>query len=659
MKKSIFIAAAIIFGNIISLAAVTVPDIFSRGAVLAKRKNVPVFGSGTPGEKVTVKFDRQIYTTTVTTDGKWKVSLNLENSPAGPFELHINDKVIEDVIVGEVFLTSGQSNMEFKLSRAEGFGEIRKLPPNRNIRFFEVENTYSAHPVSEVHGKWICADSTTLPKFCAVGYFFAKKLHDTLVVPVGIVDASWSGTALECWMSKESLAPFPDTVKQGEKRLNALHTHPERLKKYLKTNGEWEKKYGRTDIPVQLPPANVRWQPYSGSFVRSGISWLRNNITISEKDAKEPLLIYLGRIYAPMKIFIDGELIAEGDLVKAWSYSQFHLQLPAGKFTAGNHELLIRYWVSHDKMYMPQPFRFGSFAINGKNWEIYREKSFPACTGEMLKSRPAPLGNAPLPERQWSRLYNAMIHPLIQYCFSGVLWYQGEGNASRFANYGKVFSSLITDWRKKFNNDALPFYFCQLPSYMMPSADPGECGTWVSLRKEQTEALKLPHTGMAVLTDAGECRDIHPLNKRPAGERLAALALKQLYGKDIPAYSPTALQTVRRENQIEISFFHTDGGLTAATIPEKIALKKSNDSWIKLVRRSPDAQLEGFALCGSDGKWFWADNAQITGTTVTVSSKKVPHPVKVRYNWSNFPLGNLYNNAGFPAAPFELPVSDL
>ena len=194
---------------------------------------------------------------------------------------------------------------------------------------------------------------------------------------------------------------------------------------------------------------------------------------------------------------------------------------------------------------------------------------------------------------------------------------------------------------------------------MMPSADPGECGTWVNLRKEQTEALNLPDTGMAVLTDAGECRDIHPLNKRPAGERMAALALKQLYGKDIPAYSPTALQAVRREKQIEISFFHTDGGLTAATIPEKIALKKSNDSWIKLVRRSPDAQLEGFALCGSDGKWFWADNAQITGTTVTVSSKKVPHPVKVRYNWSNFPLGNLYNNAGFPAAPFELPVSDL
>ena len=658
MKKSILIAAAIFFGNIVSLAAITLPDIFSDGAVLAKRENVPVFGQGTPGEKVTVKIGSQICRTTVRTDGKWEVSVNLKDSPATPFELHVNDKVIKDVVAGEVFLASGQSNMEFKLYRAEGFKDICKLPPDRQIRYFKVKNNYAANPISELRGQWVTANSTTLAEFCAVGYFFAKKVHDTLNLPVGIVNASWSGTALECWMSKESIVPFPETVALGQKRLDALNSHPARLQKFLRANAAWEQKYGRGNIPVKLPPRDAKWMPHSGDIHGGGICWLRNRITLTEKDVKEGFQIYLGRIYAPIKVFIDGKEVANGDLEKAWSNAQFGKLVEPGTFSAGTYEILIRYWISHDKMHMPQPFRFGSCNIDGKNWEIYREKSFPECTGEMLKSRPRALGNAPLPERQWYRLYNAMIHPLIPYRFSGVLWYQAEGNASRFANYGKVFSSLITDWRKKFRNENLPFYFCQLPSYMMPSATPEPCGTWASMRKEQSEALKLPHTGMAIVTDAGECRDIHPLNKKAPGERMAALALKQIYGKNIPYHSPEATKAVRRGKQIEISFSYTDGGLTAAAIPEKLPLKKSNKTFTKLIRRSPEAQLEGFAVCGTDGKWYWADEAQISGETVKVSSRQVAFPVKVRYNWNNFPLGNLFNKAGFPAAPFELPIAD-
>ena len=657
MRKNIFIAAAIVFGNMISLAAVTVPAIFSDGAVLAKREKVPVFGYGTPGEKVTVKFDRQICKTAVGADGRWEVAMNLKNSPEGPFELHINDKVIKDVIVGEVFLASGQSNMEFKLLRAEGFKDICKLPPNRRLRYFKIKNNYSGTPISELHGEWVSADSTTLGEYCAVGYFFAKKLHDTLNIPVGIVNASWGGTALECWMSKESIAPFPAAVEIGQKRLDSLNSHPERLQKFLRANAAWAKKYGRDDIPVKFPPENAKWTPHSGDIKGGGIYWLRNRITLTETDVKDRWRIYLGRIYAPIKVYIGGIEVACGDLKKAWSNSQFGVWVPRGTVSAGTHELLIRYWISHDKMHMPQPFKFGSCTIDGKNWEIYREKSFPACTGKMLKSRPKPLGNAPLPERQWYRLYNAMIHPLVPYCFSGVLWYQGEGNASRYAGYGELFSSLITDWRKKFKNENLPFYFCQLPSFMMPSADPGDCGNWTYLRQEQSKTSKLPHTGMAIITDAGECKDIHPLNKKDPGERMAAIALKQIYGKNIPSQSPEAVKAVRRANQVEISFSHTNGGLTAAMIPEKLPLKKSNKTFTELIRRSPETQLEGFALCGADGKWFWADQAQISGETVIVSSAKVADPVKVRYNWSNFPLGNLFDKAGFPAAPFELPCS--
>ena len=658
MIKNIFIAAAICFGSFAAVAKVTVPDIFSDGAVLAKRECVPVFGKGTPGEKVTVKFDRQVCKTTVGADGKWEVAMNLKNSPAGPFELQINDTVIKDVIVGEVFLASGQSNMEFKLYRAEGFKEICELPPNRNLRYFKVKTNQSPVPISEVKGKWVSADRSTLVDYCAVGYFFAKKLYDTLNVPVGVVNASLGGTAMECWMSKESVAPFPATVEIGQKRLDALNSHPVRLQKYLRENGVWEQKYGRGDIPVKFPAGNAEWAPHSGDIIGGGICWLRNRITLSEKDAKEGFQIYLGRIYAPIKVFIDGKEVADGDLATAWSYAQFGVKVPAGTFAAGHHEVLVRYWISHDKMHMPQPFRFGSYNIDGKNWEIYREKSFPVCYGNMLKERPSPLGNAPMPERQWHRLYNAMIHPLVPYCFSGVIWYQGEANASRYANYGKVFSSLITDWRKKFRNEELPFYFCQLASYMMPSETPEKCGTWPYLRHEQNEALKLPNTGAAVITDAGECRDIHPLNKKAPGERMAAIALKQIYGKDIPCQSPAGVKAVVRGKKIEISFSHTDGGLVAAAIPEQLPMKKSNRTFTRLVRRSPAAQLEGFAVCGADGKWFWADEAEISGEKVVIYSSKAADPVKVRYNWSNYPLGNLFSKAGFPAAPFELPVSE-
>ena len=445
MIKTISAAVVAFFAAIVSFAAVTVPDIFSDGAVLAKREKVPVFGRGTPGEKVTVKFGSQQRTAIVGTDGRWEVTLNLKNAPALPQELHINGMVIKDVIPGEVFLASGQSNMSFRLNRAAGFADELKLPPNRNIRCFQVQNNYASEPVSELRGRWFSASARTLKDFNAVGYFFAKKLHDTLASPVGIVNASWGGTPLESWMSKESIAPFPETVKVGKVRLDLLKSHPARLQKFLRATAAWEQKYQRSDIPVKLPAADANWRAHSGNISGGGVCWLRNRIVISPDDAKNGFNIFFGRIYAPAKLFIDGKEIMSADAENAWSHREFKTAIRPGELSAGEHEILVRYFISHDRMHLPQPFRFGSFSIDGKGWDIHREKSFPVCAGEVLKERPKPLGKAPAPERQWYRLYNAMIHPLIPYCLSGVIWYQGEGNASRYANYGKVFSAMIVD----------------------------------------------------------------------------------------------------------------------------------------------------------------------------------------------------------------------
>lgn len=637
-------------------AAVKFPAIFSDRAVLAKRDGVPVFGTAAPGEKVVVKFNGQIKETAAGPDGKWLVRLDLANSPEGPFELQINDKIIKDVIVGEVFLGSGQSNMEYNLLRCIGYKEACKLPENTRIRHFKVSNRFATEPRSDMGGRWVYANGSTLGSFSALGYFFAKKLHDTLNVPVGIVNSSWGGTRLESWMSKESLT-VPSAVKMGEARIAALESYPERFQKFLDDTAAWEKKYGREDIPVVLPGADAKWKPYNGDGISGGgVWWIKNKFTISASDAARQIHIYFGRVYAPAKVFVDGKELFSADAAHAWKNNPFGKYVKAGTLAAGEHEVLVRYYISHDYMHLPQPFRFGSYNIDGKGWKIWQEKSFPKCSGKMLAERPRPLGAAPSPATQWFRLYNAMIHPLIPYRFSGVIWYQGEANANQPAEYSVAFAAMIKDWRKKFQVENLPFYFCQLASYRLPVADPNKCGTWPALRQAQAEALKLPATGMVVITDAGEALDIHPRNKQLPGERMAALALKNIYGKNVPSESPMAVRAVFDGISVNVSFSHTDGGLTAHKIPENFILKTSNSTSRKLVRRSPGTQLEGFALCGADGKWYWADNADISGDKVTVFSRKVNSPVKVRYNWTDNPFGNLFSKAGFPVAPFEITV---
>jgi sialate O-acetylesterase len=370
MKSKILFLMVCCSTVLASQAAVKFPAIFSDRAVLAKRNGVPVFGTAAPGEKVTVKFNGQIKETAAGQDGKWLVKLDLANSPEGPFTLQINDKVINDVVVGEVFLGSGQSNMEYPLIRVMGYKEACKLPENRRIRHFKVRNAFAVEPRSDMGGQWVYANGRTLGSFSALGYFFAKKLHDTLNVPVGIVNSSWGGTRLESWMSKESLT-VPSSIKMGEAKIAALESYPVRFKKFLDATAAWEKQYGREDIPVKLPDANAQWKPFSGNAVNGGgIWWIRNKFTISAADSARTIHIYFGRVYAPAKVFVDGKELFAADAAHAWKNNPFGKYIKSGTLAAGEHEVLVRYHISHDRMHLPQPFRFGSYNIDGKGWEI-------------------------------------------------------------------------------------------------------------------------------------------------------------------------------------------------------------------------------------------------------------------------------------------------
>ena len=653
MKKVLLFLTLLL--SIPLLSQVKLPAVFSDHAILKKSNKTAIFGTANPKENITLTFAGQTATTIADANGKWCIYLNLSETKLGPHILKVNNLIINDILVGEVFLASGQSNMAFRLNRAENFSSIKSLPKNNYLRTFNVHPTSSKLPLSDVKGQWIIASPNTVGTFSAVSYFFAKKIQDTLNTPVGIINASVGGTEIECWTSKEALEKYPQVVKEGKKRDKRYDSYSQVYKEFLKKNRAWEKKYSRIDNFQALPPQNVKWKKAIAPVAfGNGIYFLKTKVNIPEKLASTGFKINFMRTYCPVALYIDGKLISTKKDDVAYKMNYFTCNIPKGKLRAGTHEIILRYFVSHDRVRLPRVSYFGNITLEESQWEIFCAKDFGKPNSIALKERPKLPGLLPSRNRLWSRLFNGMIHPLIPYTLSGVIWYQGESNATNAAAYRKLFPEMINNWRKCFNNENLPFFYCQLASFMSKSNNPSDCGNWPLLRDAQKAALKLPNTGMAVLIDAGEAQDIHPIDKATPGTRLAALALKHIYQQNISSNSPMAIKAVRNGNTVTVSF--TEDGLIANKMLEYYYLTKSSGKKAKLYRNSPKSQLEGFALCGNDGKWYWADYAEIKGNTVIVSSNKVPMPTKIRYGWMNNPTVNLYSKAGLPAVPFELPV---
>jgi len=653
MKKVLFFLAVSI--SIPLSAVVKLPAVFSNHAVLTKSSKTAIFGTADPGEDIMLTFAGKNASTVAGADGKWCIYLNLADTAPGPHVLKVNHLTFNDILIGEVFLASGQSNMAFQLKRSENFQEAKSLPANRYLRTFNVTPTSSKLPLADVRGQWIIAAPDTVGNFSAVSYFFARKVQHTLKNPVGIINASVGGTEIECWMSKEALAKYPPAVKEGKKRDEKYDIYSLLYQEFLEKNRAWEKKYNRIDDIHALPPADAVWKPAVPPVAfGNGIYFLRTKVNIPEKNAAAGFRINLMRTYSPVALYIDGKLISAKKDDTAYKMNYFTCNIPKGKISAGPHEIILRYFVSHDRVRLPRVIYFGNIPADESQWEIFCGKNFGKPDPAAVKERPRQPGMLPSYNRLWSRLFNGMIHPLIPYTFSGIIWYQGESNAGNAAAYRELFPAMINNWRKCFENAELPFFYCQLAAYMPKSSNAADCGNWPLLRDAQSAALRLPNTGMVVLTDAGEAQDIHPLDKATPGTRLAALALKQIYRQNISSDVPIAVKAVRNGKTVTVSF--SGDGLTARQLPEYHHLTKNGGKREKLLRNSPEAQLEGFALCGKDGKWHWADHAEIKGNTVTVSAEKVPLPVKIRFGWMNNPTVNLYGRSGFPAVPFELPL---
>jgi len=644
------------------LADVKLPAIISDHMVLKKGAKIPIWGTADPGEEVTVTLNTQTAKATADKSGKWKANLDLSESGPGPFQLIIKGKnslAVSDVLVGEVWVASGQSNMEFTLNRALGSEQEIAQSSNPKLRQFLVKKATSDKPLEECAGTWVAASPETSGGFTAVGYYFAKTLQNTLKVPVGLIHTSWGGTPSEAWTPAE----FLDKDKDLQAAATAQHAVEEENAKFapgfLKDFPAWLKENSREDHPADASAfagtdvstdgwATVNLPGIPKEINASGAFWLRKTVPI--KQIPDRLRIDMGAVNAFLSVYWNGKLVKSygvKDYPGARTPETFDIMKQDVK--EGDNVLAIRVFA---------PAGSASFSAEPKvpgpnpgTWLAKSEFELPALTEAQKASLPTLPPGLPQPQYQASKLYNAMVNPIIPYAITGVVWYQGESNAGRSWQYRTAFPLMIESWRSKWGQGVFPFYFVQLANFMAKTSTPGESG-WAELRDAQLSTLKLPKTGQAVIIDVGDAGDIHPRNKQVPGERLAAIALANTYGKKVEFSGPIYKSMKAEDGKIVLNFPHVGGGLVAKPVPDTYVVKSATSETAPLTRNSPQSQLEGFAICGADHKWVWAD-AKIDGDSVVVWSDKVPQPVAVRYAWANNPTCNLYNTEGFPASPFR------
>jgi len=662
---------AVLFASLILCAAparadITLPALLSNHAVLQKSDRTPLWGMAAAGEKVTVTLGGAHAETSAGKDGKWKVNLDVGRLGEGPFDLIVtgsNRVVVQDVVIGEVWVCSGQSNMAFGLARAAEAAEEIPQSANPLLRQFRVANIGAESPEENCKGAWIVARPDTAKEFGAVSYFFGKKVQQTLRQPVGLILAAWAGTSALSWLPPAAFDADPELKSKQASVKTRVDAFPVLKEQYLPAYRQWETRFKRADRPsdpARFAAADIPrdgWKPVTlpstlkaAGLPDSGAVWFRKTFA-APAGPLENAMIQVGAVRDFNALYVNGKKIDEITVESLKGGFDVRYTLPKGALHEGENTVAIRLFTPSERAAMPSTLFVGIGAarilINGE-WLASVEFELPALTDEARKALPTIPPN-PGTHSVPGRIFNGMIHPLMASAIRGVIWYQGEQDTGQPGGYAKIFESLIRGWRTGWASD-LPFYFCQLPNYGAKKDRP-ENSLWAQLREAQSKALTLPNTAQAVLIDLGE-EDVHPVYKKEVGERLARLALARTYKQKVADSGP-AFQAMKIEaDKVRLSFLSTDGGLVAKPLPAHYQPTSMSPARKPLVRHSPEGELEGFAICGADKKWMWA-TAKIEGDTVIVWSPAVIKPIAVRYAWADNPTCNLYNGAGLPAAPFQ------
>jgi len=599
--------------------------------VLQRDVKLKIWGWADVNEQITVSFNGHKIKTITGKDGRWIIEMPAMKA-GGPFTMQLkglNSIILSDIFIGDVYFCSGQSNMVLAMERLK-----EKYPDEVNnddfpaIRNFfvptkaDVTKSYLDLPISS----WKPATKQDILTFGGVTYFFAKQLYQKYKVPIGIINSSVGGTPIEAWMSEDAFKEFPEVLTQ--------------IKSFRDTAYMNEFKNQSSTSPTQkIAPTYVPkvwykfWMPgyWADQGVRNlnGILYFKKEIDVPLGMTGVPAKLYLGRIIDSDSAFVNDVFV--GNIT--YQYPPRRYNVPANVLKAGKNTILVKVTSTSGK---------GGF-VPDKNYTLQANAQTIDLRGEWLyqvnqvfqQPTYAPkLPNVPQPivaQSSPTGLFNTMVAPTVNYAIKGFLWYQGETNAGQPKEYAKLLPALIKDWRKKWGLGDIPFLFAQLPNYMEVDYSPVE-SNWAQMRQSQLETMAVPGTGMAVALGTGEWNDIHPLNKKDIGERLALWAAHMIYGEKDLVYSGPIYQSATAKNgKVILSFKHVGGGLI------------TNDG----------LPLYHFAIAGPDKKYVWAE-AKIEGNTVVVWSDAVADPIAVRYAWADNPRGaNLYNINGLPASPFE------
>ena len=682
-------------------AEVKLPALFSDHMVLQKADKVPVWGTAALGESVKVSVAGVSAATQAGPDGSWKVVLNLSSAGEGPHTAVVegaNRIEIQDVLVGEVWVCAGQSNMGYpQLDLTLHAAEEVPRCANPKLRTFVITKdndfdrlTFTVKP--NLEGKWVVAAPTNANSFSGVGYYFGKKLaHELNGVAVGLVNTAVGNTALEQWLSPGMIRRDPAIQTAADQQKHEFMDYPDLVEAYYKSYVEWQRQFGREDkkanprrfSTVDIPPQRViaSSDPVdSDRFAAAGVAtqdwktvklpalaanvglpdsgaiWFRKTVTIPSEMAGKDCELAGGSMMESTAAYWNGVPIGYNHprAQVGWAFP-----VPGKLVKVGDNVIAIRLFSPVGKLGFPggpASLHLNSIPLAG-DWLAKVEFELPPLSAEAqaaLKTVPRFPGRPELGHIA-GFCFQTRMNSVIPYGIRGVVWYQGENNANRSADYRRNFPMLVEDWRTHWGQGDFPFYFCQLPNYYPKSADPALTGGWIDFREAQASGLAVPQTGMAVLIDTGEVENLHPRNKQDPGERLAAIALAKTYGQKIPYSGPVYESMTIEAGKIRLRFKHTDGGLVARKLPADYVITTEGlvTKTALLVLNCPKSELQGFAVCGQDLKyWVWAD-AHIEGDTVVVESSAVAEPVAVRYAWAANPTCNLYNGAGFPAGPFR------
>ena len=624
-----------ITGTNVLFCEVRLPSILSDNMVLQREIILNIWGWAKPGEKVLINFNNQKETTRAGNDGKWKVQLKPMHA-GGPYEMTIkgsNEIVLKNILIGDVWVCSGQSNMEFPLNNSRDWGKESDSTNIPNIRLLTITKNTSIKPLEDaVNTKWQLCNVSNAASFSAIGYYFGKYINRHFNVPIGLINSNWGGTDIETWMSMETLANDADYKKKiKDMRLldfDKLQKQSEiKAKKWMDTVanfdpgilGKWYlPETAVTDWKEMKEPGY--WES-SGYPNLDGIVWYRKEIDVSDEEAKKGALISLGPIDDNDETYINGQLVGK---TNQYDKPRFYFIEP-GILKPGKNIICIKivdtgggggFWGKDNEMFLETGTSRKN--LSGK-WLFKIALDLPAQNV------------AGSPNAYPSLLFNAMINPLLNFNIKGIIWYQGENNAKNPSKYRTLFPALITNWRTLWQEGDFPFLFVQLASYMAPDDKPVQ-SNWAELREAQAMTLSLPNTGMAVTIDIGDAYDIHPRNKHDVGYRLFLAARKVAYGEDIVYSGPTYKSISVDGNKIIIDFNNTGSGL---------AMK---DKY---------GYLKGFAIADADKKFVWA-KAYISNNKVIVFNDTILEPVAVRYAWGNNPEdANLYNKEMLPVSPFR------